>query len=165
LPTANANQVRVLLTHYLDQRILFYVTDAQHLQQVNQKTAALQTDLWSAVQTAGTQQPNPIVALAVGGMNDVLNSQGYTQAAWWNRIPASAWALMGAIAIFSSLMVGYGAKAFKAESYFLCILPMVLSISFLLIADIDSPHGGLIRVKPQNLISLAETIRAPNGGH
>jgi hypothetical protein len=35
-------------------------------------------------------------ALAVMGMNDVLNTQGYTQAAWWNRIPMAAWGLMWA---------------------------------------------------------------------
>ena len=40
-------------------------------------------------------QPTPVIALAVSGMNDVLNSQGYTQAAWWNRIPTAAWLLMG----------------------------------------------------------------------
>ena len=39
-------------------------------------------------------QPTPVIALAVSGMNDVLNSQGYTQAAWWNRIPIAAWGLM-----------------------------------------------------------------------
>jgi hypothetical protein len=71
---------------------------------------------------------------------------------------------MTAIAIFSCTMVGYGAKTFKAEAYFLWVLPTVLSISFLLIADIDSPRRGLIRLKPQNLISVAEAIRAPPGG-
>ena len=38
-----------------------------------------------------------MISLAVAGMNDVLNSQGYTQAAW-NRIPKAAWSLMIAIA-------------------------------------------------------------------
>jgi hypothetical protein len=33
-------------------------------------------------------------------------------------------------------------------------LPLVVAISFMLIADIDSPRGGLIRVQPQNLQSL-----------
>jgi hypothetical protein len=165
LPTANANQVRALLARYLDQRILFYETrDDQRLKAINQTTAELQTDLWAGVQMPGTQQPSATVALAVGGMNDVLNSQGYTQAAWWNRIPSAGWALMTAIAIFSCTMVGYGAKTFKAEAYFLWVLPTVLSISFLLIADIDSPRRGLIRLKPQNLISVAEAIRAPHGG-
>ena len=43
--------------------------------------------------------PAPVLALAVLGMNDVLNSQGYTQFAWWNRIPVSAWILLAVIAI------------------------------------------------------------------
>ena len=33
--------------------------------------------------------------LIVEGMNDVLKSQGYTQAAWWDRIPIEAWGSMG----------------------------------------------------------------------
>lgn len=40
-------------------------------------------------------------------MNDVLNAQGNTQAALWNRIPAPAWILMGLIAIFANLPPGY----------------------------------------------------------
>jgi hypothetical protein len=34
----------------------------------------------------------------------------------------------------------------------------VISISFFLIADIDSPRGGIIRVKPQNLVSLSQSL-------
>jgi hypothetical protein len=40
------------------------------------------------------------------------------------------------------------------------VLPFVLAISFLLIADIESPRGGIIRVKPQNLTNLAEALRS-----
>jgi hypothetical protein len=90
----------------------------------------------------------------------VLNSQGYTQAAWWNRIPIAAWALMAAIAICSSLLVGYAAHSVKTGIIELLVLPLVLSISFLLIADIDSPRRGVIRVHPQNLISLLQSLRA-----
>jgi len=31
-------------------------------------------------------------------------------------------------------------------------------VSFFLIADIDSPRGGVIRVIPQNLTSLMDTL-------
>jgi len=34
----------------------------------------------------------------------------------------------------------------------------VISVSFFLIADIDSPRRGLIHVKPQNLISLQQSL-------
>jgi hypothetical protein len=40
----------------------------------------------------------------------------------------------------------------------LWVLPLVVSISFLLIADIDSPLGGLIDVAPQNLVKLSQSL-------
>jgi hypothetical protein len=54
-------------------------------------------------------------------------------------------------------MVGYGAHRRGA---LLLVLPIVVSIAFLLIADIDSPRGGIIRVLPQNLISLSQSMKA-----
>ena len=93
LPAADAAAVRAQLRKYLDLRISFYrhpQTDAS-FEQINADTAQLQAEMWSAVQVPAVAQPTPVIALAVSGMNDVLNSQGYTQAAWWNRIPTSAW--------------------------------------------------------------------------
>jgi len=87
LPTADAARVRTQLRRYTDLRIAFYRTrNADELQQINNDTAQLQNEMWSAVQPPALSQPTPVIALAVSGMNDVLNSQGYTQAAWWNRI-------------------------------------------------------------------------------
>ena len=110
-------------------------------------------------------QPTPVVALAVSGMNDVLNSQGYTQAAWWNRIPIAAWGLMAAIAICCNLLIGYGCVALKPKAILLLVLPLVVSISFFLIADIDSPRGGIIHVAPQNLLSLAQSLPRQSSRH
>jgi hypothetical protein len=93
-------------------------------------------------------------------MNDVLNSQGYTQAAWWNRIPSAAWALMATIAVCCNLLFGYSARRAKAHPILFLVLPLVVSISFFLIADIDSPRAGVIRVRPQNLVSLAQSLQA-----
>jgi hypothetical protein len=113
--------------------------------------------MWSAVTAASIAQPTPVRALAVSGMNDVLNSQGYTEAAWRNRVPTEAWLLMGVMAIVCNLMIGYGAQG--RSRFLLLILPAVLSISLFLIADIDSPRRGFIRVRPLNLESLAESLQ------
>jgi hypothetical protein len=159
LPAADAAKVRALLLNYLDQRILFYkIRDVRQLQQISAETAKLQASLWSEVQTPAAEEPTCVVALAVSGINDVLNSQGYTQAAWWNRIPIAAWGLMFAIAVSSNVLVGYGAKQAKAATKFFFVLPLVVSIAFFLIADIDSPRLGLIRQIPQNLISLSQSL-------
>src|SRR5580700_9909480 len=80
LPAADGARVRTLLRDYLDQRVLFYQTrDQRELQQINTRTAQLQTELWSAVDALPPAQRTPVAALAVSGMNDVLNSRGYTQ--------------------------------------------------------------------------------------
>jgi len=158
IPAADAARVRELLRRYTDLRIAFYETrSSDELKKIGADTAAVQRELWASVAHSAAVQPTPLVALAAGGMNDVLNSQGYTQAAWWNRIPEAAWELMFLIAIFANWMLGYGAR--HMQSKLLIVLPIVVSISFFLIADIDSPRRGLIRVHSQNLESLRDSLR------
>ncbi|HKA45244.1 MAG TPA: hypothetical protein VKF40_24880 [Burkholderiales bacterium] len=162
LPPADAEKVRKLLLSYMEQRILFYTThDVQKTGQINAETMRLQSALWSAVVGPSLANPTQVMALVTAGMNDVLNSQGYTQAAWLNRIPEAAWVFMFAIAICSVMLVGIGGTGGKGNAYIVPILPIVVSIAFFLIADIDSPLRGVIRVTPQNLLILAESLRTP----
>jgi hypothetical protein len=159
LPAAEAAKVREGLKNYVGQRVLFYQSrDRSQLGQVALRTAQLQTDLWSIVQATAARQSTPTVALAVAGMNDVLNSQGYTQAAWWNRLPFAAWCLVLLIAIVCNFLVGY--TSLRRSKGLLLVMPLAVSTAFFLIADIDSPRHGLIRVAPQNLISLSQSLRA-----
>ena len=50
------------------------------------------------------------------------------------------------------------AREGQAKVVMLLVLPLVVAISFLLIADIDSPRGGVIRVNPQKLVSLSQSL-------
>jgi hypothetical protein len=158
LGPAEAAEVRELLKQYTDLRIRFYVTrDKDELTQIDLQTAQIQNRLWTAASQPAMAQPTPVRALAVAGMNDVLNSQGYTQAAWWNRIPVGAWCLMSGIALFANVMVGYGARKVRVKLFMM--LPLLVAVSFFLIADIDSPRRGVIRVHPQNLESLRAGLK------
>jgi hypothetical protein len=157
LPAADATRVRALLRCYLDQRILWYESrNNLTLRQINIETAHLQAQMWSIVAPPAIEKPTTVAALILAGMNDVLNSQGYTQASWWNRIPVGVWILLVAIAIFCNILIGYVAHG--RSGFLFLILPIALSISLLLIADIDSPRHGVIRTHPQNLESLAASL-------
>jgi hypothetical protein len=159
LASADAAKVRTLLKSYLEQRIFYYKSrDAQEGRQIDAETARLQNEMWSAVATWAAAHPTPLASLVAAGMNDVLNSQGYTQAAWWNPIPIGAWVLLIVISVFCNLLVGYLAEGEGA--FMLLILPIALSISLFLIADIDSPRHGVIRVHPRNLESLAQSLNS-----
>jgi hypothetical protein len=65
---------------------------------------------------------------------------------------------MAFIAIFCNLLFGYGAH--RKDARLFVVLPVAVAISFLLIADIDSPRGGLIHVRPQNLESLRTSLNS-----
>ena len=159
LPAADAGQLQGLLRQYAGLRIHFYTTrDQAELRRLNADTARMQNQMWALVAQAAQLQSSPLTALASSGMNDVLNAQGYTQAAWWNRIPIAAWGLMFLIAVLSNLLLGYGMH--RRAVILSIILPLAVSISFFLIADIDSPRGGVIRIHPQNLYALVDSLQA-----
>jgi hypothetical protein len=159
LPSADRANLRSLLRDYLAQRISFYETREENaLRQIDAATAKLQDKLWASMEGAAVAQPTPVFTLVVSGMNDVLNSEGYTQAAWWNRIPPGAWFLMIVVAISANLLIGYASHSTSTRILRLLVLPFVLCIAFYAIADIDSPRRGTIRVYPQNLVRLAESL-------
>ena len=156
LAAPDAAKVRKLLKAYTEQRILYYGShSAAELREIAAGRAALQQELWNAVLPVAATQPTPITGLVVSGMNDVLNSQAYTYAAWLNRIPLEAWALLLMLALLSNIMVAYSARTLHKRSWLLVTLPLVVSVAVMLIADIDSPRGGLIRVSTPNLTSVA----------
>jgi hypothetical protein len=157
LPADDASRLRELLRKYMEHRIAFYLgSEEREVGQIDANAEKLQAELWSTVARAGTAQPTTMMFLVVWGMNDVLNSQGYTQAAWWNRIPVAAWVLMIMIAVSCNVLLGYGEYR---TSTLLLVLPPIVSISFFLIADIDSPRGGLISVQPHNLITQYQSMK------
>ena len=160
LPPAEAARVRELLRRYTGLRISYYATrDPERLAANATETALVQNDLWQVAQMAATLRPTAISALFASGINDVLNSQGYTLAAWRNRIPDEAWLLMIAMAIACSALFGYLAQQSNGKVKRALMIPAVVSIAFFLIADLDSPRGGLIHVTAQNLSSLESSLR------
>ncbi len=160
LPGDSGAHVRELLRKYLDFRVAFYEDrDPQLTATIAQTTGRLQDELWSAVLPAAAGQQTPVIALVISGMNDVINSQSYTQAGWWNRIPLGAWAMMGLMALSCNLLVGYRER--RSGKLYVFVLPVIISISFFLIADLDSPRGGAIRVHPQNLLAASQAVKAP----
>ena len=67
--------------------------------------------------------------------------------------------MMGVMTICCSVLVGYGEQ--RKGGLLVFILPIVVSIAFFLIADLDSPRGGAIRVHPQNRFALEQSLKTP----
>jgi hypothetical protein len=161
LPKADAAKVRELLRRYVALRIEFYdVLDRGELKRINAETSALQGELWRAVLGPAEASPTPVMALVVTGMNEVLNSQGYTQAAWWNRMPGSHWGFLIAVAVCCNFLIGYGLRSTKSEKRLLYIFPVLITIALTVLADIDAPRRGMIQIEPQNLKAVLQSMRS-----
>jgi hypothetical protein len=160
LPADAATKLKANLKQYTDLRVRYYVSrDAADIDAINATIGKLQNDIWAAVREGATAQPDALRALAVASINDVINSQGYTQAAWWNRIPHGAWVLMTLLAICANFLVGLGTERPRSEMRLMSIFPLIVAAAFFLIADIDAPRGGAIRVAPLNLQALDVSLR------
>jgi len=87
-----------------------------------------------------------------------LDAEGFVEAAWRHHIPPAAWGLLFVISIFCNLLVGRATQG--RGGFVFLILPAALSISLFLIAEIDSPRAGSIRIEPQNLENLAHSLHS-----
>jgi hypothetical protein len=154
-----AAQMKTDLVSYTKLRIADFKTrNPQALAQIGRDTVALQARLWQSATQVAKDKPTPIGSIIVTGMNDVLNSQDYSEAARINRLPVGAWCLMIAIAFGGCVVQGFGAKGNVRRGLLIIILPATVSLSLSLIADIDSPRGGIIRIEPQNLTRLMQSF-------
>jgi len=55
-----------------------------------------------------------------------------------------------------SLLLGYDAP--ETDALLFVVLPVIVAIPLFLIADTDSPRGGVIHVLPHNLERLAHSL-------
>jgi hypothetical protein len=153
LVPAQTAQIQELLAKYTALRIQFYEeADPVAIDRIRAKTGVLQDQLWAAATAPAIATPNPVTALVASGMNDVLNSQGYAQAMYWNRLPPGTWMMLLLVGIFSGFLFGYSET--RNARLRLLILPLIIALPLFLIADLDSPRRGVIHVVPQNLIAL-----------
>ncbi|WP_250479224.1 MULTISPECIES: hypothetical protein [unclassified Caballeronia] len=156
---AIGEKMKSALVRYTKLRLANYRTRApEELAKIVGDTTNVETELWQLATQVAKENPTPIGALVVAGMNDVLNSQDYSEAARINHIPLGAWYLMITIALLGCVMQGYGAKGSLRKGLLITILPATVALSLALIADIDSPKGGLIRVEPRDLTRLIQSL-------
>ncbi|HTS64403.1 MAG TPA: hypothetical protein VMH28_20410 [Candidatus Acidoferrales bacterium] len=166
LPLEEGTNVRELLKSYLASRVQFYLVDeGAELERAEARSEQTMTDLWSLLQPRAAAQQTAIVAMAVSGVNDIWNAEGLAQAAWFNRIPAASWILMVSVAACCNFLVGFIARRPEPLRKRFLVLPLLVSLSFVLIADIDNPRKGAIVVHPRNLERLAASLqKAPVSG-
>ncbi len=131
--------------------------------EVMAESGAIQDRLWADAVTLGGQSPTSIVVgLYIQALNDMIDLDGERVTAGRNRIPESIWLALYLVTILTMAAMGYQFGLTGTRSWVVTILMVLVFASiFLLIADLDRPQSGFLKVSQQPMIDLINKIGAP----
>ena len=165
LPAPHAANVRKLLREYVDLRIAGPSTAADRLKRVIDRSVEIHGLLWKEAVASAQVNPGSIqTGLFVQSLNELidLHSKRLT-ASLRSRIPGVIWAALYALTFLSMTMLGYQTGLFHTNlSAPTLILAAAFSAVLCLIADLERPQEGLLRVSQQALIDARAGMEGPN---
>ena len=172
LPEADRSEAAALLLRYLDVR-LEYAGGGRlapdRTRAFLSETRSLQDRLWSmAVANARLDMNSDVAALYVESLNELSEVHASRVAVGIQaRIPGEVWLVLSSIIALGMLSVGYqtgiaGSKRSMARP----ILALSFAVVFALIAALDRPDSGVMKVTQQPLIDLRDSMAAviPSAG-
>jgi hypothetical protein len=154
--------IRALLRDYVDTRL--EAVRSGKVAEGIRRSEHLQDQLWAQAVAVGENNPNSIVVgLFVQSLNEVIDLHAKrVTAGLRNRIPGAIWVALFAVAVLSLAAMGYHA-GLVGTSRSLAILAVALTFSVVigLIADLDRPQEGILKVSQQALIDLRQSMHVP----
>jgi hypothetical protein len=160
LPEPHRTEIRALLREYVDVRL--EAIQPGKLSPSISRSEELHSRLWAHAVGVGEKSPGSIVVgLFITSLNEVidLHAKRLTLGAG-NRIPGAIWATLYLVAILATSVVGnHAGLAGSGRSLAMFALVLAFSSVMTLIADLDRPQQGLLRVSQQALADLRNSFR------
>jgi hypothetical protein len=154
LPEPSRSKAQELLRQYTEARLEFSKpgTDSGTSQSAMNRSKQVQTDLWQQAVAVAQQNPGPITALFVNSLNETIDLDAKRRAALENRVPSPIWGTLVFLSLLTCLMVGYSQRQRFLPA--MLVPPLMIAIVMTLIADLDTPGNGLIRVGQESIERL-----------
>jgi hypothetical protein len=155
-------KIRALLRDYVGVR-LNAVRPGNAAEGIRQ-SENIQQQLWAEAETVGQKNPNSIVVgLFVQSLNEVIDLHAKRlHAGLRSRIPGAIWLGLFAVAALSLATMGYHA-GLSGTRRSLAILAVAVTFSVVieLIADLDRPQEGVLRISQQALLDVQRSMNPP----
>jgi hypothetical protein len=155
-------EIRALLRNYVDTRL--EAVRSGNIAEGMRQSENIQNDVWTHAIAVGEKNPNSIVVgLFVQSLNDMIDLHAKrVQASLRSRIPGAIWIGLFAVAALSLATMGYHAGMVGTRRS-LAILAVALTFSVVieLIADLDRPQEGVLKVSQHALLDLQRSMNVP----
>ena len=159
LPEPMRTESQNLLREYVDVRL--EAIQPGKLDQALKKSEELHTRLWSQAVAATEKDRSPITGLFVVSLNEVIDLHAKrVMAGLRSRVPGVIWIVLYVLAILAMVMMGYhSGLAHSRRSIAVIALIIGFSSVLYLIADLDRPGQGTLRVSQQSMIDLRQSMK------
>ena len=146
LPQPYRDNAHELLRHYVDARLDLDNAglDAARLSEAANRSKHIQAQLWADAVVVAQTDRTGVMATYVNALNETIDLHDKRIAALENRIPISIWFLIlsvSVIAIFSR-----GLTLTRRFWLTLVLAPISIAIVVALVADLDTPSTGIVRL-------------------
>jgi hypothetical protein len=121
-----------------------------------QPTKALQAQLWQQIVLVTQQSQTAVISAYIQTLNDTIDVSEKRLAAFENRVPRPVWIIIIVVAVFQGFAGGFSLK--RKLWFSLVAAPLVIAVVMALIADLDSPHTGLIHVEQNSMERLVKDV-------
>jgi hypothetical protein len=162
IPEPHRSEVRALLREYVEVRLR--AVEPGQLGPSLARSGELHARLWDHATAVGEEKPGSIVVgLFITSLNDVidLHTKRLVLGAR-NRIPGVIWLALYFVAILGTAAIGYHAGLAGSGRSLAMIAPVLaFSAVMALVADLDRPQEGLLRVSQQAMVDLRDSFAAP----
>ena len=163
LPQPYRDHSKQLLREYVDTRLELDNADANRVSQTLSQSKRLQEELWFDAAAVAQNDRTAVTAAYLNSLNETIDLHEKRVASFENRIPRPVWLLI----ISTSLIAVFTRGSTLASRFWLALIliPITIAIVVALIADLDSPSRGLIRLDQRSLERLKADISVvPKGG-
>jgi hypothetical protein len=155
-------QIRALLRDYVNARL--DAVRSGNVAEGIKRSENIQQQVWAeAENVAQTNSNSIIVGLFVQSLNEMIDLHAKrVQAGIRSRIPGAIWVGLFAVAILSLAAMGY-LEGLSGTRRSLAILAVAIAFSVVieLIADLDRPQEGVLRVSQQALLDVQRSMNRP----
>src|SRR5262245_49417244 len=155
-------QVRDLLREYVAARL--QAVQPGKLAEGIRRSEDIQQKVWTEAETIGQKTPNSIVAgMFVQSLNQMIDLHAARmQAGLRSRIPGAIWLGLFAVAALSlAAMDYYAGLSGTRRSLAIVAVAVTFAVVIELIADLDRPQEGVLRVSQQALLDVQRSMNPP----
>ena len=160
LPEPARSKTLELLRDYVDARVEFSEKGKVPggSDEATRRTHELQAGLWEQAKEAAGASPTAITSIYISSLNDMIDLEAKRVAARRNRVPVPIWIMLFLLSILACLSFGFSLRRRFLLS--MLVAPLMISIVMALIADLDTPNRGFIRVDLDSIHQLQSDMHS-----